>query len=516
MIHPTLNPVTLILSVVIIFLVLLALYGRRKRLEKFSNLRVLPGPRGLPVLGCSHIIGRYNNPWDGFSALRKVYGDVYGLTLGSRKCVVVSSLSAMKEVLIGKSKDFANRPDFLRFHAIFRGDRNLSIALCDWSSKQKTRREIAFPYMHPKATSLGINRMNAFITNELQELVSALTTVRNQLIEPRPFLLAATANIFYQYLCSKRFDPKDPTFQRMIKIYDVVFKEIFQGFAIDFMPWLKIVYERRLKELRNKADEVTNLTATIFDEHEKTLDVENSRDLVDMFLKLIKEDEGCKLSREDAEVTMDDLCGGHSVLGNLWLWGLYLVAGHPEVKEKILKEVSRVTGNQRHPCLKDKPALPYTEAVTLEVLRVVSSPIIPHVASKATSIQGFRVLENTLVMFNTVDLNMDVEYWHEPRRFKPERFLTKENRVLKPAYFFPFGTGKRTCLGDGLVKSTLLLGLGTLVQMFDICLPQGVGAPDLNTIPGVVVPRNEIKLIFRHHPDPVNASLRDTFLSSTP
>ncbi|XP_076356073.1 cytochrome P450 307a1-like [Tachypleus tridentatus] len=499
MILPILTPVTVVLSVGLLVLAIVALVlSNKKKIHLSSNIQVLPGPRGLPFLGCSHIIGRYNNPWHGFSNLRKQYGDVFSLNLGSRKCVVVSSLSAMKQVLISKSEDFANRPDFLRFNAIFRGNRNLSIALCDWSSKQKIRREIAFPYMHPKCVSLGIERMNIFITRELQELTATLLTVENQLIEPRPFLLTCTANIFYQYLCSKRFHPEDPIFQRTVRIYDVVFRELFQGFAIDFMPWLKVFNGKRLNNLRNNADEVTKVTETIFNEHEKTMDDGNLRDLVDIFLQHIKSNKGTvnSLSREDAEVTVDDLCGGHSVLGNLWLWGLYLVAGYPEVKERIRTEVSRATEDRRNPCLKDKSALPYTEAATLEILRVVSSPIIPHVATKDTNIQGFHIPGNTMVMFNTFDLNMDARYWEEPRRFKPERFLTKEDRVMKPDYFFPFGTGKRTCLGDSLVKSTLLLGLGTLVQRFDICTGEA-NAPDLKSISGLVVPQKEIKLIFR-------------------
>lgn len=85
---------------------------------------------------------------------------------------------------------------------------------------------------------------------------------------------------------------------------------------------------------------------------------------------------------------MEDLIGGHSVLGNLWIWGLYLLSANPEVRENIRDEVSRVTGNCRAPSLEDRSHMPYTEATALELLRVVTSPIIPHVATKDTSIQG--------------------------------------------------------------------------------------------------------------------------------
>lgn len=77
------------------------------------------------------------------------------------------------------------------------------------------------------------------------------------------------------------------------------------------------------------------------------------------------------------------------------------------------------------------------------------------------------------------------------------RFLNSSGSVSKPDYFIPFGTGKRTCLGDGLVKATLFLGLSTLLQNFEILLPEGFPQPDIHDIPGLVVPRSEILLVFR-------------------
>lgn len=225
---------------------------------------------------------------------------------------------------------------------------------------------------------------------ELQELVSSLNEVHNQTINARPFLLFTTANIFYQYLCSKRFSRDDTNFAEVVRIYDLVFRQLFQGFAIDFMPWLKLFNGQKLQELKDLAENVSNVTEPLFVEHEKDIDYNNPRDLIDIFLSHLKENEGKPdaLTREDAEVIIDDLIGGHSVLGNLWLWGLYLLAANPEVRENIRKEVASVTGNQRAPSMEDRLNMPYTEATSLELLRVIASPIIPHVATTDTSIQG--------------------------------------------------------------------------------------------------------------------------------
>ncbi|KAF8794666.1 Cytochrome P450 307a1 like protein [Argiope bruennichi] len=351
--------------------------------------------------------------------------------------------------------------------------------------------------MHPKIALSDGKRMNDIIMFELQELVTRLSKVQNHSVESRLFLNITTANIFYQYICSKRFSETDSTFLKTVQIYDAVFRELFQGYAIDFMPWMKLFTERKLRVLKEQAKEVSKVTEAVLREHTSNPD---SPDLIDIYTNYLKENEAegkSPLTEEDVEVIIEDLIGGHSVLGNLWLWGLYLLAANPEVCKNIREEVARVTCGMRAPTMEDRKQMPYTEATTFELLRVVSSPIIPHVATTDTSISGYEVQKDTMVMFNTNDINMDPQLWHEPRKFNPMRFVNSQGNVFKPDHFIPFGMGKRTCLGDGLVKATLFLGLSTLLQNFEISLPQGFAEPDMYGIPGIVVPREEIRLVFR-------------------
>jgi cytochrome P450 family 307 subfamily A len=71
-----------------------------------------PGPLPLPVLGNLALLGKFSSPFEGFSALSKIYGDVYSLTLGSIRCVVVNDLEMIKEVLNQNGKFFGGRPNF--------------------------------------------------------------------------------------------------------------------------------------------------------------------------------------------------------------------------------------------------------------------------------------------------------------------------------------------------------------------------------------------------------------------
>ena len=92
---------------------LTALYGKEA-----------PGPRPWPVIGSLHLMDGYKIPYAAFTALRDHYGDVFSITLGTSKCLVVNDLKSVREVLSEKDSDFDSRPDFKRFdEALFGGDK---------------------------------------------------------------------------------------------------------------------------------------------------------------------------------------------------------------------------------------------------------------------------------------------------------------------------------------------------------------------------------------------------------
>lgn len=113
--------------------------------QKLEVLPQPPGPQPWPILGNLALLGQYEVPFEGFTALSKIYGDVYSLTMGTTRCVVVSNLEVIKEVLNQNGKYFGGRPNFevskkftavesssefkvcfllQRYHRIFGGDRN--------------------------------------------------------------------------------------------------------------------------------------------------------------------------------------------------------------------------------------------------------------------------------------------------------------------------------------------------------------------------------------------------------
>jgi cytochrome P450 family 307 subfamily A len=128
------------------------------------------------------------------------------------------------------------------------------------------------------------------------------------------------------------------------------------------------------------------------------------RDFTDALLMSLRTEPG--LSMDHVMFELEDFIGGHSAVGNLVMLALSLLAINPRVAQAIRDEAHRVTGGHREVRLYDKPDMPYTEATLFETLRVLSSPIVPHVASEDTTIQGNRAFLYQFLHPSLLSLNL--------------------------------------------------------------------------------------------------------------
>lgn len=87
---------------------------------------------------------------------------------------------------------------------------------------------------------------------------------------------------------------------------------------------------------------------------------------------------------------MEDIIGGFSAVSNFVVKVLGFVVKHEEIQKKIQAEVDKLLNerSEKSVLIADRHKLIYTEAVIMESLRVISSPIVPHVASQDSSIDG--------------------------------------------------------------------------------------------------------------------------------
>jgi cytochrome P450 len=160
----------------------------------------------------------------------------------------------------------------------------------------------------------------------------------------------------------------------------------------------------------------------------------------------------------DALVTL--ILAGHDTTSVALAWALEQIVPREDVMSRIRDEVQRVTGNDRLRA-EHVSQLEYLDAAIRESLR--TRTIIPFVVrmTKQTFRAGGREYPPGVLLCPCNHLvHRREDLYPEPLSFRPERFL---ERRFAPHEWFPFGGGKRACLGMAFALFEMKLILATLL-----------------------------------------------------
>lgn len=140
-------------------------------------------------------------------------------------------------------------------------------------------------------------------------------------------------------------------------------------------------------------------------------------------------------------ICIDFFQAGSETTANSLAFAMLYMLHYPKVRRNVQQELLAVVGAKKFPKLSDRPRLKYTDAVVCEIQRCANiAPLgIAHRAVEDTTLKGFFIPKDTILMCSLYSLNMDEKLWKNPKEFKPERFLNKESALEIPDYFIPFG-----------------------------------------------------------------------------
>ncbi|XP_018568107.1 cytochrome P450 307a1-like [Anoplophora glabripennis] len=432
-----------------------------------DGLKEPPTPRKMPIIGHLHLLGGYEVPYQAFSFLGKKYGNVVKLQLGQVKCVVVNDQKNIREALVTKGHHFDSRPNFQRYKELFSGNKENSLAFCDWSETQKTRRDLLKAYTFPRAFSNKFASLETLISSSTRTLISQI--IPEKTVELKPLILRSCANIFLNHFCSKNFEIDDERFVRMVEDFDEIFYEVNQGYAADFLPFLMPFLKKNLGRMNALTHRIRSFVEDkVVENRYEEFDLETDPgDYIESFIKYVKSGDGPELPWDTALFALEDIIGGHSAVGNFLMKLFGFLVELPDVQRKIQEEIDAVVGTARDVTIADRGSMPYVEGVIFEAIRLIASPIVPRVANQDSSIDGYKIEQGTVLFLNNYDLSMSDRLWDRPEEFLPERFL-KDNRLIKPDHFLPFGGGRRSCMGYKMVQLVSFGILGGFLQKYTI------------------------------------------------
>jgi len=124
----------------------------------------------------------------------------------------------------------------------------------------------------------------------------------------------------------------------------------------------------------------------------------------------------------------------------------YLLVKYPEEQEKLVDEIVEVCDAEGDITYEQTGKLKRLEAFLLETLRLFP-PVITMVArlsNEEFKIGQYTVPKGTRVQASVIEVHMNGEYWPEPEKFSPDRFL---NNDYNQNAYLPFGIGPKMCIG---------------------------------------------------------------------
>lgn len=165
--------------------------------------------------------------------------------------------------------------------------------------------------------------------------------------------------------------------------------------------------------------------------------------------------------REVRDALFTILIAGHDTTALALSWALVDLAERPEVVDRLVDELRRVTGGGP-PEAEHLAALDTLDGTIRESLRL--RPVVPFVVRKTLRpfVAGGREYPAGVVLCPCSYLiHRRADLYPEPEQFRPDRYT---ERKYGPHEWFPFGGGNRVCLGMPFALYEMKVLLATLLS----------------------------------------------------
>ncbi|KAF2871559.1 cytochrome P450 [Massariosphaeria phaeospora] len=142
---------------------------------------------------------------------------------------------------------------------------------------------------------------------------------------------------------------------------------------------------------------------------------------------------------------------------------------NPDKLHKLTEELKQaIPDPQNPPSWQKLEQLPYLRATILEAHRVqavITTRLIRIAPNEALQFREWTIPPNTPVSMSTHYMHLDANYFPEPYRFDPDRWLGPAQGLEK--YVIPFSRGTRACIGLHLASAELHLTVASLFRRFE-------------------------------------------------
>jgi cytochrome P450 len=444
--------------------------------------RTPPGPRGLPWIGCT--AGLLANPMKFWTRVARRFGGIAAIPLkGGKRMLFVSEPRLIKELLIDHRTQYAK---MMRYPAILRllGE-GLLVSEGDTWRRQRLLTQAAFK---PAEVDRKVQWMRPVVERFLQRWDGA--AARQTVLDMEPEFLRLTQLLAGILAAGPAFEERaDAFFQitesvkhnwpvRPSNILGALWPPRDDGRGARLEAAVKALDDEVFRLVRRQLAERTDNGSAL-----ETL-IAGAEKQDQPFTEKELRDQVVNLFIAGYETTTAGLC-----------WTCKALSDHPQVRQRVHAEIDAVLG-KRTPERADLDRLEYLGRVLGESLRLYS-PVhaLSRTAHEDNEVGGYPVARGCTVTVSMYATHRLPEYWPDPEKFDPDRFLPEACAARSNYAYIPFAVGHRNCIGGAvaILESKLILAMIGQRYLLDIAPGEKVEAYAGTTMR----PRDGLRMVVR-------------------
>ncbi|CAA0816194.1 cytochrome P450- family 76- subfamily G-polypeptide 1 [Striga hermonthica] len=483
-----------------------------RRSHSSAAARLPPGPPGWPLFGNMFDLGP--EPHKTIAGLKKAYGPIISLRIGSIKAVALLDAQSASELFKKHDAGFAERAitDVIRATGFDRA----SISLSPYGPYWRMMKRIVTVDLLSQRRIDEMGPVRRRCVDDMLRWIGREAGPRRP-VHVAKFVFVALFNMIGNLVLSRDLaglesDMASDFFEAMLEAIEWS----GQPNVVDAFPWLWWADPQGLRRnvkrgLKKTLRIVGDFVAERLRERQSTGVEGIKRDFLEVLLEHQRNEDGemGTISDHDINIIVLELfIAGTETTSSTIEWAMVELLKHPQAMTKVRDELRAVVGNKGDKFEEQHvDSLPYLQAVVKETLRLhpVVPLLVPRRAAQETIFMGHRIPRGAQVFVNTWAIGRDPECWDEPMSFRPERFLgSRVDYKGQNFELIPFGAGRRICAGIPLAHRMLHLVLGSLLHEFEwrVDGPDRVGLVDERERMGVAV-----RKLYQSTPSQTNPEL---------
>ena len=402
-----------------------------------------PGPDTLPVVGSA--LPFFRRPFEYRTWVAQNFGDVADVSGLGRRAFLVSHPDQIQRVLVTDDELFV-KPGFeKRFVDRAFGD---SLAFIDGEEWRRARQ-----LFQPAFTMSKIQRYGETMVDNTTALLDdwperGTVTIDDEMRQLTFAVLARTL-----------FDVDTTALPDLHDDFQAVATKLRPAQAV-VPDWIPTTTNRRYGRA------LASLEATIDDlVTQRQRDGGDGDDLLSMLVTANADGERTLSDERLRDEMMGFLFAGHETTAMALTFTCQLLATHPDVQRRLREEVATVLDGDR-PTVTSLADFTLLDRVIDESLRLYPpNHMSPREPTEDVELGGYRIPRGSSVYCSQWVVHRDERWWDDPGTFRPDRW--QESEPDRPEYaYFPFGGGRRHCIGMRFARMEIRLALATLFSTY--------------------------------------------------